>query len=130
MLQFWLNSGLRPGELQVLQWDHIDFGKKIAYIVLNQVAGIAKAPKTEAGKREVELNTEAVDALKQQRAISQVRGPRVWLNSRTLKPWTTDAQIRKTLWLPVMERAGIEYRNPYQIRHTYASTLLTDLPSL
>ncbi|MEG0317944.1 MAG: tyrosine-type recombinase/integrase [Comamonas sp.] len=24
-----------------------------------------------------------------------------------------------------MERAGIKYRNPYQIRHTYASTLLT-----
>lgn len=125
MLQFWFNSGLRPGELQALQWDHIDFDKKIACIVLNQVVGVIKAPKTDAGKREVELNTEAVDALKQQRAISQVRGPRVWLNPRTLKPWTTDAQIRKTLWLPVMERAGIEYRNPYQIRHTYASTLLT-----
>lgn len=24
-----------------------------------------------------------------------------------------------------MERSGIEYRNPYQIRHTFASTLLT-----
>lgn len=125
MLQFWFNSGLRPGELQALQWDHIDFDKKIARIVLNQVAGVVKAPKTEAGKRDVELNAEAVEALKQQRSVSQARGARVWLNPRTLKPWTTDAQIRKTLWLPVMERAGIEYRNPYQIRHTYASTLLT-----
>lgn len=125
MLQFWFNSGLRPGELQALQWEHIDFDKKIARIVLNQVAGVVKAPKTEAGKRDVELNAEAVEALKQQRSVSQARGTRVWLNPRTLKPWTTDAQIRKTLWLPVMERAGIEYRNPYQIRHTYASTLLT-----
>ncbi|WP_074921451.1 site-specific integrase [Delftia lacustris] len=125
MLQFWFNSGLRPGELQALQWEHIDFDKKIARIVLNQVAGVVKAPKTEAGKRDVELNAEAVEALKQQRSVSQARGARVWLNPRTLKPWTTDAQIRKTLWLPVMERAGIEYRNPYQIRHTYASTLLT-----
>lgn len=125
MLQFWFNSGLRPGELQALQWDHVDFDKKIARIVLNQVAGVVKAPKTEAGKRDVELNAEAVEALKQQRAVSQARGARVWLNPRTLKPWTTDAQIRKTLWLPVIERAGIEYRNPYQIRHTYASTLLT-----
>lgn len=125
MLLFWFNSGLRPGELQALQWDHIDFDKKVARIVLNQVAGVIKAPKTEAGKRDVELNTEAIDALKLQRAISQARGARIWLNPRTLKPWTTDAQIRKTLWLPVMERAGIEYRNPYQIRHTYASSLLT-----
>lgn len=125
MLQFWFNSGLRPGELQALLWEHIDFDKKIARIALNQVAGVVKAPKTEAGKRDVELNAEAVEALKQQRSVSQARGARVWLNPRTLKPWTTDAQIRKTLWLPVMERAGIEYRNPYQIRHTYASTLLT-----
>lgn len=33
--------------------------------------------------------------------------------------------MRKTAWLPIMARSGIEYRNPYQIRHTYASTLLT-----
>lgn len=125
MLQFWFNSGLRPGEMQALQWDNIDLDRRIARIVLNQVAGVIKAPKTEAGKREVELNVEAVEALKLQRAVSQARGPRIWLNPRTLQPWTTDAQIRKTLWLPVMERAGIEYRNPYQIRHTYASTLLT-----
>ena len=25
-----------------------------------------------------------------------------------------------------MQRAGIPYRNPYQLRHTYASTLLTN----
>ncbi len=42
-----------------------------------------------------------------------------------MQPWATDAQVRKTLWLPLMERAGIPYRNPYQLRHTYASTLLT-----
>ena len=27
--------------------------------------------------------------------------------------------------LALMERAGIPYRNPYQLRHTFASTLLT-----
>ncbi|MEX8194290.1 site-specific integrase [Comamonas guangdongensis] len=84
MLQFWFNSGLRPGEMQALQWDNIDLDRKTARIVLNQVAGVIKAPKTEAGKRDVE----AVEALKLQRAMSQAR-------------------------------------NPYQIRHTYASTLLT-----
>lgn len=49
----------------------------------------------------------------------------VWLNPRTGRAWTTDAQIRKTLWLPLCERAGIRYRNPYQCRHTFASALLT-----
>lgn len=125
MIQFWFNTGLRPGELQALRWEHIDMERRIAKIVLNQVVGVIKEPKTEAGKRDVELNAEALEALRLQRPISQMRGHRIWLNPRTLQPWTTDAQIRKTLWLPLMERSGIEYRNPYQIRHTFASTLLT-----
>lgn len=39
--------------------------------------------------------------------------------------WHPNTLIRKTAWLLILARAGIPYRNPYQIRHTYASTLLT-----
>ena len=48
-----------------------------------------------------------------------------WTPPRTNSPWESDAQIRKTLWEPLCKRAGVRYRNPYQVRHTYASTLLT-----
>ena len=123
--QFWFNTGLRPGELQALEWDHIDFEKATARIEQNQVAGVIKSPKTMAGIRTVDLNSDALAALSAQKAISMLRGKRVFLNPRTLEPWSTDAQVRKTAWLPIMKRAGIEYRNPYQIRHTFASTLLT-----
>lgn len=125
MFQFWFNTGLRPGELQAQAWEQIDWKRRIARIVQNQVAGVIKGPKTEAGKRDVELNDEALAALRAQKAISGHLGSRIWLNPRTLAPWTTDAQIRKTVWLPLMARAGIPYRNPYQIRHTFASSLLT-----
>lgn len=123
--QFWFNTGLRPGELQALEWEHIDWERRVARTVQNQVAGVIKGPKTAAGKREMDLNDEAMQALRDQLPISGARGKRVWLNTVTLLPWTTDAQVRKTAWLPLMARAGITYRNPYQIRHTYASTLLT-----
>lgn len=122
---FWFNTGLRPGELAALEWSSIDLKKRIARITQNQVAGVIKGPKTEAGKRSVALNDEAIAALKSQQSISKPLGDRVWLNPRTLKPWSTDAQIRKTAWLPIMARSGIDYRNPYQIRHTFASSLLT-----
>lgn len=125
MFQFWFETGLRPGELQALEWRHVDFEKSVVRIEQNQVAGVIKGPKTESGKRSVDLSSEAIEALKAQKAISFMRGQRVWLNQRTLEPWETDAQVRKTAWLPVMKRAGIEYRNPYQIRHTFASTRLT-----
>ena len=123
--QFWFATGLRPGELQALEWRHIDFDRAIARIEQNQVVGVVKAPKTMAGIRSIDLDQEAIDALKAQKAISGLRGDRVWLNHRTLKPWTTDSQVRKTAWLPIMSRSGVKYRNMYQIRHTYASTILT-----
>lgn len=125
MFQFWFETGLRPGELQALEWQHIDLERATARIEQNQVAGVIKGPKTESGKRTVDLSAEAIQALIAQKAISFERGRRVWLNQRTLTPWQTDAQIRRVAWLPLMQRAGIAYRNPYQIRHTFASSRLT-----
>lgn len=122
---FWFNTGLRPGELQALEWRHINWEKATARVEQNQVVGVIKAPKTAAGIREVDLNHDAMEALRLQRSISQLKGERVWLNPATMEPWATDAQVRKNAWLPIMKRAGVAYRNPYQIRHTYASTLLT-----
>ena len=125
MFQFWFETRLRPGELQALQWNHIDWDRAVARIELNQVADVIKGPKTAAGIRDVELSAEALAALRAQRPISELKGERIWLNPRTSEPWSTDAQIRKTLWQPVCKRAEVEYRNPYQVRHTYASALLT-----
>lgn len=125
MLQFWFATGLRPGELQALEWPYIDMTRRVARIEQNQVAGVIKAPKTAAGIRDVDLNPDAMAALKDQQRLSAAKGSRVWLNPRNARPWETDAQIRKTLWMPLMARAELVYRNPYQVRHTFASALLT-----
>lgn len=42
--QFWFNTGLRPGELQALEWHHIDLVNATARIELNQVVGVVKSP--------------------------------------------------------------------------------------
>ena len=124
MVQFWFETGLRPGELQALEWDSIDLERRIARITQNQVAGVVKAPKTAAGRREVDLSQAAIAALQAARA-NRCESVRIWNNPATRKPWENDAQLRKTLWQPLCRRAGIEYRNPYQVRHTFASSLLT-----
>lgn len=125
MILFWFNAGLRPGEMIALKWAKIDLARARARIDLNHVAGVEKAPKTAAGIRDLELNAEAIEALRAQAAISKAKGEHVWLNPASGKPWTTDAQIRKTLWVPLIKRSGVRYRNPYQARHTYASAALT-----
>ena len=125
MVQFWFATGLRPGELIALKWPKIDLDKRTATIDLNQVSGVEKGPKTDAGIRTLELNDDAIFALVRQKAVSFEAQGHVWLNPRTGEHWATDAQIRKTLWQPMIKRSGVRYRNPYQTRHTYASTLLT-----
>ena len=125
LIQFWFETGLRPGELQALRWAKIDWKAKTARIDLNQVAKKEKGPKTEAGIRDLDLNPEALAALEAQKPVSLLAADHVWLNPRTGKAWQTDAQIRKTLWVPLCTRSGVRYRNPYQVRHTYASAMLT-----
>lgn len=125
MVQFWFNAGLRPGELIALKWPKVDLSRAKARIDLNQVSGVEKAPKTAAGIRDLELNAAALDALRAQAPLSKAKGEHVWLNPASGQPWTTDAQIRKTLWVPLLARSGVRYRNPYQARHTYASAALT-----
>ena len=124
MMQFWFAAGLGPGELQALEWDRCDFENRTVRISFNQVVGITKAPKTAAGIRDVDLDEDAMRALAAQKPLSFLKGARIWLNPSNGQPWKTDAQIRKTLWLPLCARAGVDYRNPYQIRHTRTSALL------
>ncbi len=126
MVQFWMATGPRPGELIAFKWPKVDWTNRKARIDLNQVSKEEKLPKTAAGVRDVDLDDDAIAALIAQKSASFEAGQHVWLNPRTGKPWTTDAQIRKTLWQPLLERAGVRYRNPYQCRHTFASAKLTD----
>lgn len=125
MMQFWFNTGLRPGELMALRWSKVDWVALKARIDRNLVAKTEKGPKTAAGVRDVELNDEAVAALIAQKPATFLAGEHIWINPRTNVAWETDAQVRKTLWEPLCTRAGVRYRNPYQVRHTFASALLT-----
>ena len=47
-------------------------------------------------------------------------------NSWHRKPFTDFACISKTYWRPVFENIDIEYRNPYQMRHTFASMMISN----
>lgn len=126
MIQFWLATGLRPGELIAFKWPKVDWTNREARIDLNQVSKEEKLPKTAAGLRDVDLVDDAIAALMAQKPASFEANQHVWLNPQTGQAWSTDAQIRKTLSQPLCERAEVRYRNPYQCRHTFASALLTN----
>ncbi|MGY0565348.1 MAG: tyrosine-type recombinase/integrase, partial [Paraglaciecola chathamensis] len=67
---------------------------------------------------------EARDALLKQQSLTS-DSEFVFHDSKTDKPWISDQPIRKRVWIPALKKASIKYRNPYQTRHTFASTLLS-----
>lgn len=121
MYQFWFETGLRPGELIALDWCKVDFIHSTVRIDENVVARTKKSPKTAAGIRTIELSTIALEALRKQKSVTWLIGGRVFFNPRTRRPWEVEQQIRRTSWQHLLKRAGVRYRNPYQIRHTFAS---------
>lgn len=133
MYTFWFETGLRPGELIAVAWRNIDWIGNTLRIDSNYVAATEKGPKTAAGMRDIELSPIAVAALKRQKANTYLADKRIWRcprhlqiigkrRSEELVDWESDAQIRKSSYTPIMRKAGVRWRNMYQIRHTYAST--------
>lgn len=125
LIQFALWSGLRTSELIALEWGDIDLKAGLVHVRRAIVNKNTKQPKTKSGERDVMLFKPSLDALSDQKQFTFSSGSRVFNNPNTNKPWETDAQIRRTLWIPALEKAGVKYRTPYQTRHTYASTLLS-----
>ena len=125
LFQFAFFSGLRTSELIALEWGDIDWVNNQIHISRAVVEKQEKSTKTKAGVRDVLILPPAFEALQTQKTHTFLQNDRVFFNPRTDKPWETDAQIRKTAWTHVLKKAGVRYRNPYQTRHTYASTLLS-----
>lgn len=124
-IQFAFWTGMRTSELIALRWSDVDWSSGTIAVKRAKVRRVIKAPKTAAGRRLVTLLPGAMEALKDQRQYTQLRHMEIFHNPRTGEPWDRDAPIRKTAWIPALERAGVRYRYPYQTRHTFASTMLS-----
>lgn len=125
LIQFAIWTGLRTSELIALEWGDVDWKSGLVRVRRATVNKHTKQPKTKAGERDVKLFPPALEALKNQKPFTFLADYRIFYNPRTNEPWETDGQIRKTLWQTALKKAGVVYRNPYQTRHTYASTLLS-----
>lgn len=125
LIQFAFWSGLRTSELIALRWQDVDLEQNRIFVKTARVRGQLKDTKTKSGKREVTLQPQAREALLNQQTYTGRLNETVFHDPRTGKAWKDDQPIRKNVWTPALKRAGIKYRNPYQTRHTFASTLLS-----
>lgn len=126
MVAFAVGSGLRwPSEVIALQWPDVDLDAGTVRVRAAVVYGERKGPKTAAGNRTVQLARIALDALKAQRAHTLLKGGAVFENPNTGEAWTSDQVVGRWHWTQALKRAGVRYRPGRQLRHTYASTMLS-----
>lgn len=124
LFQFAFWSGLRTSELIGLRWEDIDFDNNRFYVRVAVVGRREKTTKTTSGIRTVDLNPQTLEALTNQKNYTG-GSHRVFHDEKTNEPWLSDQPIRKRLWIPALKAAELEYRNPYQTRHTFASMMLS-----
>ena len=125
IIQFGFYTGLRTSELIALGWADVDLAEGRIHISKAKVRGRIKEPKTEAGRRIVHLESEAIAALISQRDLNK-ESEVVFLDPKHNEPWQSDQPLRKRVWIPALKTAKVDYREQYQMRHTYASRLLSN----
>lgn len=119
-------TGLRVGEILGIRWEDIDLKRKVAHIRVSITAGKEKEPKTPGSQRTVDLHNEAVNSLLRLKT-SKITGPsRVFINPKDGSDYKNGDHLRKYIWKPALDLAGVTYRYPYQCRHTYASIMLSE----
>jgi integrase len=124
MFRFAFCTGMRPSEYIAQEWPHVNFVMHHLQVAGAFVDGEAKtSAKTEAGLRKIDMRQGALDALKAQQAHTQLTGGLIFQNPANGEQWAGDKPIRGR-WERILLKAGVRYRNPYQTRHTYASSLL------
>jgi integrase len=117
-------TGMRTSEFIALEWPSIDWIHGRIGVDKVRVEGVTKDDaKTVAGLRQIDMLRGAYDALIDQQAHTKLAGGLVFHDPRYGKGWADDHALKKR-WMIILRKAGVRYRNPYQTRHTFASTLL------
>lgn len=119
-------TGMRIGEARGLQWDDFDWPQKRVRVCRNIPSGIGleeDSAKTPAGERWVEMSEELCAVLKALQARRKAEGLKTGRRGHgTVFAIRYDEFTHD--WKRAQAQAGIRYRSPHSIRHTYASQML------
>lgn len=124
--KFAIATGMRTSELIALNWSSVDWNNNLISVDRVKVEGITKEDaKTISGLRKIDMLSGAYDALLSQKEFTGfLSNGLIFHDPRYETGWANDQAIKKR-WMIILRKAGVRYRNPYQTRHTFASTLLS-----
>lgn len=121
IVTFWSETGVRPSEWVALKKTDVCLVSLEVTIYDAVVHGETKETKTKAGHRAIPISQELADLLELE--MEKHDEEYVFVNDQGRR-WIADS-FRKHRWSKIIERAGVRYRYPYQLRHTFATRLIS-----
>ncbi|EFK11223.1 site-specific recombinase, phage integrase family [delta proteobacterium NaphS2] len=122
LFYIWSRTGARPGEIYALRWEYVDyFNSKLLIRKTRLSSRTDGPPKTPKSSRDIDLSPETIEALKRQESRTGLAGGYVFLTGAG-RPFS-DAFMRKK-FRDLLRLAGLPYRPPKQMRHTFATLAL------
>jgi integrase len=127
------------GEALTLQWDDLDLTNRTLTVRRTwgsrRGEGTMNSPKGNRERR-VDVSDQLAETLLKRRDRVQVEA---LTQGREVTPWVFPGEhgrpilpgaFWQNLWRPVLKAAGVRYRKPHTLRHTFASQLLANGESL
>ncbi|MDP3465021.1 MAG: tyrosine-type recombinase/integrase [Sulfuricurvum sp.] len=115
-------NGLRPGEAVALKWKDINFEKKTIRIQRTRIAGKDGPVKTEKSNRTIDMLPITEEALRNQLLLS---GDREYLFYNSENKIFYSHDVIAVNFKRILEASGVKVRVLYNLRHTFASLLIS-----
>ncbi len=115
-------TGMRTGEINALEWKHIDFDHDLILVRQSIAKGKIENTKTQRSIRDIPMVPLVRAALQTQRTMIP-DGCRWVFAQGNGKPINV-ANFTNRIWHPLLRHLGLDARRPYQTRHTAAALML------
>jgi integrase len=115
-------GGLRPGEVYALRAGDVDLNGGAVRVARNwdHRGRLFTEPKTKAGIRTAPLAGWLVEELRAHIERTGIKGETLLFATSEGTPYNP-SNVRRTVWLPLVKRAGVRALDMYSLRHTFAS---------
>lgn len=117
-----LYTGMRPGEVISLHWNDFDFEKKRIAVEKTIVNGVVGDVKTQSSVRYVDIIPSLEKILLE---FKENSNSQLYITNSSNKQFYSH-DILNLRFKELLEKINIKVRTLYNLRHTFASTMITD----
>ncbi len=117
-------TGLRTGELIGLKWEDISFNNFTIEVNRTITQGFVQTPKTKSSQRIIDMLPQCENFLKSQQKLTGL-SEYVFVSTNTKTHYINSMSVTHQ-WRKLLKNCDLEFRGIYQLRHSFASNMLSN----